>query len=253
MTLPLVLALGLAPLTAFAQEGEEEEVTAEAEKTEEPEGEPKKKRLRDRIKSVQRKVFLKRGRFEIFPHFGLDLNDPFFQHFIVGGSVAYHFVDSLSLELRGGGVVGSVKQSAIRFVRQVTDSLLKDPPEFVAHADIDVTWAPFYGKISLFGESILHFDTYVSAGPGLFVLKGLDREAMNPDPMNPELSTFFSPAINIGLGQRYFITDWLVVRVELRDYIFLDSRNGQSDIQNLLILGFSVSGFIPPSFEYDFQ
>ncbi len=71
--------------------------------------------------------------------------------------------------------------------------------------------------------------------------------------MNPELATFFSPAINIGLGQRYFITDWLVVRVELRDYIFLDSRNGQSDIQNLLILGFSVSGFIPPSFEYDFQ
>lgn len=195
-----------------------------------------RRRLSDRIKSVERKVFLKKHRLELFPYFALDLNDPFFQHLIVGAALGFHVADSLSLEARGGVVIASLKQSAIRFVRTETDSLLKNPPEFKYNADLDLVWAPVYGKLSLFGEGILHFDTYINAGPGIF---GTDAGV--------------NPAANFGIGQRYFITDWLVARLELRDYIFLDTRNGESDIQNLLILGFSVSGFFPTSFEYEFQ
>ena len=133
-------------------------------------------------------------------------------------------------------MVGSFEQSAIRFVRTETGSLLENPPEFRWHADLDLLWAPLYGKISLFSEGILHFDTYLTVGPGVFATDA----AVNP-------------AVNIGIGQRYFLTDWLVARIELRDYIFLDARNGESDLQNLLILGFALSGFFPTSFEYDYQ
>ena len=242
--LPLVLLTGA--LTAFAlpaaaqSEGADDaaEVTEEAAETDADEADAEEEEegsLADRVKSVQRKVFLKRQRVEVFPYFGLDLNDPFYQHFILGGAVGFHLADSMSLELRGGGVVGSVEQSAIRFVRQETDSLIQDPPEFRWHADIDFAWAPFYGKISLFGEGILHFDTYLTAGPGVFAT-----------------DAGVNPAMNVGLGQRYFINDWLVARVELRDYIFIDSRNGESDLQNLLILGFSVSGFFPMAFDYEY-
>ena len=239
--MPLIAALAFSaalPNPAFAQDGgDDAEVSAEAQKTEgtEPESENKKK-LSDRIKSVQRKVFLKRQRVEVFPFFGLDLNDPFYQHFVLGASVGFHLADSMSVELRGGGVIGSVEQDAIKFVRQETDSLIVDPPQFKAHVDLDFNWAPFYGKISLLGEGILHFDTYVTAGPGIFAT-----------------DAGINPAMNVGLGQRYFINDWLVTRVELRDYLFIDTRNGQSDLQNLLLLTFSVSGFFPMSFEYEFQ
>ncbi len=212
------------------------EVTAEAEDSQASEDSEKKKTLADRVKSVQRKQFIKKSRIEVFPHFGLDLNDPFYQHFILGGSVAYHFADSMAAELRAGGVIGSVDQSAIRFVREETGSLINDPPEFKWHADIDFVWAPLYGKISLFTESILHFDTFVTVGPGVFAT-----------------DANVNPSMNIGIGQRYFINEWLTARVEIRDYIFIDSRNGESDIQNLLILGFSVSGFFPMTFEYDYQ
>lgn len=240
--LALAIVLGASPASvAWAQDGDDTaavdaDTAAEAEETEAALDDPKKLKLSDRVKSVQRKDFLKRERIEIFPQFGLDLNDPFFQHLLVGVSGAYHVADSFAVELRGGFVFASLEQDAIRFVRQETDSLIEDPPEFKYHADLDALWAPFYGKISLFGEGILHFDTYLTAGGGVF---GTDAG--------------LNPAINVGIGQRYFITDWIVARVELRDYIFMDNRNGESDLQNLLVLGFSVSGFFPTSFEYEFQ
>lgn len=240
-SLLFALALPLAlPTGAFAQEdgdpADAAEAAEEAEKTKSGDADESDKKLSDRIKSVQRKAFLKRQRVEVFPYFGLDLNDPFYQHFIVGGAVGFHLADSMSVELRGGGVVGSVQQKAIRFVRQETESLIDDPPEFQWHLDLDFGWAPFYGKVSLFGESILHFDTYLTAGPGVFAT-----------------DAGVNPAMNIGLGQRYFINDWLVARVEIRDYLFIDRRNGESDLQNLLILGFSLSGFFPMTFEYEYQ
>ena len=86
------------------------------------------------------------------------------------------------------------------------------------------------------GGGILHLDTYVTAGGGIF---GTDAG--------------LNPSGNIGIGQRYFITDWLVARVEIRDYIFMDTRNSESDLQNLLMLGLSVSGFFPMTFEYEYQ
>ncbi|MEQ8276620.1 MAG: outer membrane beta-barrel domain-containing protein [Deltaproteobacteria bacterium] len=243
---PLALAFALGASSSsvvFAQEGDETppvdtETSAEAEETDKAveEREDGKQKLSDRIKSVQRKDFIKKERIEIFPQFALDLNDPFFQHLIVGVAGSYHVADSFAVELRGGFVVASIEQSAIRFVRIETESLIEDPPEFKYHADIDALWAPFYGKISLFGEGILHFDTYVTAGGGAF---GTDAG--------------LNPSLNFGIGQRYFINDWLTARVEIRDYIFMDNRGNEADLQNLLVLGFSVSGFFPMSFEYEFQ
>jgi outer membrane beta-barrel protein len=212
-----------------SQEGKE---TKDAEKDDGTE----RRKLSDRIKSVQRKVFLKKGRVEVFPQFAIDLNDPFFQHGLVGAAVGFHLVDSMSVEVRGGFAFRMFKQSAIRFVRTETDSLLKNPPEFKYHADVDFLWAPFYGKVSLFSEGILHFDTYLTAGPGIF---GTDAG--------------LNPAANVGIGQRYFITEWLVARVEVRNYLFIDTRNNESDLQNLLVLGFALSGFFPTTFEYEFQ
>jgi outer membrane beta-barrel protein len=245
-SLAVALALGLCPLaTARAQEAgaaegaaaESDETSAEARDTEEgAEREDPRGRIADRVKSVQRKVFVKKKRLELFPQFGLDLNDPFFQHLVAGAALGYHFADSFSMELRGGAVIATLDQSSIRFVRQESGSLLKNPPRFKYHADADLLWAPFYGKLSVLGEGILHFDTYLTTGAGVF---GTDSGA--------------NPAVNIGIGQRYFISDWLVARVELRDYVFMENRNGESDLQNLLILGFSLSGFFPTSFSYDFQ
>jgi hypothetical protein len=91
-----VLGLAAAPGAARAEgEGnQDQESQQEGEASQDAAQEKRDRRneeLRDRVKSVQRKVFVKKDRFEIFPYFGLDLNDPFYQHFIVGGSVERGF------------------------------------------------------------------------------------------------------------------------------------------------------------------
>lgn len=250
-TLSLAIVLAIAPSPAlYAQQPEESgtassdsETTAASKDSLAPtvekkdEGDHEKRKLSDRIKAVERKVFLKKSRFEIFPHFAMGLNDSFFQHLIVGAAVGYHIADSASIELRGGYVFSSLKQSVITFVRNDAGAVLNNPPKFKYHADIDFLWAPLYGKLSLMSESILHFDTYVTAGPGVF---GTDLGA--------------NPAVNVGIGQRYFITDWLVARIELRDYVFVESgRESSSKLQNMLILGFALSGFLPTEFQYEYQ
>lgn len=253
LTHPLALTLAgmllVAPTTAFAQDDEAassdaapstseeaKEEASDSKEAAEAKRDAKNDELADRIKSVQRKVFLKKDRLEIFPFFETDINDPLYQHFIIGGSVAYHFVDSLAIEARGGGVLGSAQQDIVRLIRQNSGAVLENPPLFKAHADLDLTWAPLYGKLSILGEGILHFDTYLTGGPGIFVT---------------DLGV--APAFNIGIGQRYFLTKWLVARVELRNYVFIEERNERSSLQNLMLIGLSVSGFFPTSFEYEFQ
>src|SRR5690349_20771848 len=50
--------------------------------------------LGDRIKSVQRKAFLKRNRHELGANVGATLNDAFFYNFAVAGNYTYHIRES---------------------------------------------------------------------------------------------------------------------------------------------------------------
>ncbi len=195
-----------------------------------------RRKLVDRIKSVQRKTFLKKKRVEIFPFFAMDLNDPFYQHFLAGASLSFHLVDSFALELKGGAVVGTINQDAVKLVRVNEGAICENCPQLKYHADANLGWSPIYGKLSLLGESIVHFDTYFSVGGGVFAT-----------------DSGSNPSVNVGVGQRDFFNDWLVGRIEVRDYIFMDSRNEISDIQNVMLLSFSLSGFFPTSFEYEFR
>jgi len=185
---------------------------------------------------VQRKVFIKKNRVELFPSFGLNLNDAFFRSYLVDGSLAYHVTDAFSIEARGGGVVARSESNVIRFVRRETGSLLEDPPELNWHGELDVLVSPFYGKISVFGEGILHFDTYVALGGGVF-----------------RTDDTTAGAANVGIGQRFFLTEWLTARVEFRNYFFVDEQAGESELQTPGFLTFSVSGFLPTSFSYQFE
>src|SRR5579871_1617312 len=46
--------------------------------------------LEDRVKAVQRKVYLKKSRFEISPMVGVSVNDPYYSKFALTGMAAYY-------------------------------------------------------------------------------------------------------------------------------------------------------------------
>lgn len=244
----LCFVLLSAPILGVAQERD----TRGAEKSgvSENTGSGGQESLADRIRSVERKVFLKRRRFEVLPFVGMDLNDAFFQHFFVGVGAAYHLQDSFSLELRGGYALAELEKDSVRFVRVSTGSLLTEQAlSLVGHGDINATWSPIYGKFSFIGEAIVHFDVFLSAGAGLFLTERGER-ASEGAPLEDVLSA--NPAVNIGIGPRFYINEWLVVRAELRNYTFVETSN-QSDLQNITMFNLALSGFFPATFAYEYQ
>ena len=63
-----------------------------------PEDEISKRRL---IKTLQRKNFLKIGRYELAPHIGFVTNDPFINRYLIGAGFAYHITEVLAVEAVG--------------------------------------------------------------------------------------------------------------------------------------------------------
>jgi len=225
-----------APAMALAQPADSE-TDSEARATEDAVEDDDETSLADRIKAVQRKVFIKRRRLELTPLLGLSVNDPFFQHVTLGGALAYHVADAFSVEARGGFVLSAAETNAVRFVRRETDSLLDEAQrQLEYHGELDLLWSPIYGKFSLFGEMILHFDTYVAAGGGVF--------ATDAGPYG---------AANLGIGQRWFLSEWLVLRLEYRNYFFAEDRAGETNLRTPGIFNFMFSFFLPPKFEYEYQ
>lgn len=197
--------------------------------------------LADRIKSVQRKAFIKRNRHEISATLGLSLNDAFYQHFLAGGSYAYHVLDAFALEAHFKGFFASPRTDAVRVVRAT--QVATPTPDLTAPiltSHLEAQFSPIYGKMSLMSEAIMTYDLYFSAGMGMAYT----------DTGAHLLGTF-------AIGSRIFATDWLTVRAEIRDMLYSDTRSPltlrESAIQNLIMFNLGASFFIPFSFDYRYE
>ncbi len=201
--------------------------------------------IQDRIKAVPRKAVLKQKRFELAAFFTLSLNDAFWQHLATSGSVIFYPHDSFAVGAGVDWIYAHVATSNLDVVRQ---SLTAVPPLpglpmqstwLLTH--VDLYWIPIHGKLSLFNRSIVHFDLYGTAGIGFATAFG-ERQPV---------------VINAGVGQRLFVSDWLAIRLEVRDHLFNDNLdvNGQarSDVQNYVMMQLGASFFIPPTFEYSYR
>lgn len=194
-------------------------------------------RLMDRVKSVPRKPVIKRMRAELTPQAALSLNDPYFNHYGVGGALMFYPHDNFGIGASALYLFAHDDTDNVAVIRQGQTSVMATLEPADLFASVDFQWVPIYGKISLFDSAIVHFDFYALAGFG--VARTGDRMQVTAAP---------------GVGQRFVINDWLAFRIELRDYLYMDTRavntQSQSDIQNYLMLQAGLSAFIPPSFEY---
>ncbi len=195
----------------------------------------------DRIKAVPRKPVLKNGRLELLGGASLSLNDAYYQHFAFNGAAIFYPHDAFGIGVGVDYIYANARSSNIDVVRQTQTSVpaVFEAPKLFAH--VDLYWVPIYGKVSLFDSSIVHFEFYGVAGAGVVSALGSRRP----------------PEANVGLGQRFFLGDWLALRFEVRDHMFVDTldvnQETRSDIQNYVLFVAGVSFFIPPSFEYSYR
>ena len=92
-------------------------------------------------------------------------------------------------------------------------------------------WAPIYGKINLVGETVLNFDLYLTAGIGAIVKNnyvatfgqiGTLEDIVDLEDASP--GTEVLPSGVIGIGQNYFITQSLAVKIDARASFWVDNR-----------------------------
>lgn len=229
------------PFAQAAQQGKGDK--DKAVKTENIEDRSSKKKVEvreDRIKSIQRKEFLKRHRWEVAPAITLSLNDAFYQKMGGGAGLAFYPADSLGIGVQAM-YVGTVQTDMVGYFQQANQALPK-----VSNIRFwilgDLMWSPLYGKLSFVTDEIVHFDAYLIAGFGM---------------VYTETGAKF--ATNFGIGLRYFLTSWLVFKLEVRDLLYTEvfqmdvQRTEFSDIQNHVMFSAAVSFFLPVDFDYEYQ
>lgn len=189
---------------------------------------------RRQIKVVQKRLYEKDGRFEAALFGGIIPNDDFIVYFPTGVRAGYHFSEAFSVE----GSFAYAFDSDTDLSKFLVDEIgLKraDIQEVIQmYYNVDILWAPIYGKISLLGAKLAHFETFVGVGFGAFHTTEFPAD-------NPDGNQAIKPGGNTILGFRWFINDLLNVRTEYRQYFFSKFKGGVSIPAELtLALGFTL-------------
>lgn len=168
---------------------------------------------RDDVHSIHKKLYTKEGRHEIGIGFGGIFNNNGYA--LVTGQYTYHLFENLGIEAGLGGW---------GFQFGDDDRLL--------FYQGSVAFSPLYGKMSFFTWSVVSFDTYFVAGAGIVNYKGAHSG-----------SGFMG---NVGIGQRFFVNEFLSLKVEFRDYLYNQNRQvGESRIIQNFALTAGLSVMIP--------
>ncbi|OJT23568.1 outer membrane beta-barrel domain-containing protein [Archangium sp. Cb G35] len=194
--------------------------------------------LDDRVKSVQRKVYLKKGRFELAPSVTLSVNDPYYTKFGAALRGAYYLADTLAVAGRFSAMQ-VLPEDDVRIAKRTFDSrIFYSVPQWSAMADVE--WSPLYGKVAFLND-ILHFDAYLLGGLGVVNTETSTVLMTTGAPRGPSF------AADLGLGLRFVARDYLAVNVALINTSYVDQplNTSKGATQNLMTLNAGISFFFP--------
>ena len=171
---------------------------------------------RRKVKVVQKRMFQKDGRFELTAFGGTIPNDDFIVYYPLGLRAGYHFSEAFAIELSYAHAIDR-NSDLMTFLEDDENIRLKraDLQEIIElYYNLSLLWAPIYGKISLLGLKLTHFEIYTGLGIGNF--HTTEYPPSNPEG-SPRKDKFSGHTV---LGFRWFITDHINVRTDYRQLFF---------------------------------
>lgn len=225
------------------------------------------------LKAVENRYFLKDDRFEVAPGFGYVPNNPMARRYTGQITLGYHFAETISAQAQIGfspdlgendlkGLVDVLLQRAHDASTSNSAQFQQPLDKVVLGANFGAAWAPLYGKINLFGETVLNFDFYGFAGVGMVSKQnynavydeGVDitvpgANVVKLDQLGNEVKV--GPAI--GVGQNYFINQTIALKLDIRSSMYVDQKPQYdpavppdgSRLYNNLTASFGVGFFFP--------
>lgn len=230
-------------------------------------GERRDERVEE-VYAIQRVYALRRHRAEILGSASINLNDPYQSHLGVNIGLNYWFTNVLAVGVNGiwydFGSRSSQESDTAFFTRRST-RLGIPLSEWQTGAWLNFTYVPVYGKFAAFNRFIFEWDAYLIGGVGMMRTRPIP--VFDPSVRSFDWGTRVS--FNVGLGLRVFLSRWITVNMEFRDYIFLEQYentripvdtadranpdNWLADSSTLVhnaSIQVGMTFFIPPTFTY---
>lgn len=173
---------------------------------------------REEIFAVQQIYALRINRVELMPSAAFSLNDPFVSHAAASLGLNYWWTNVLAIGVNFLWYEGLETESDLNFFVRRSTRLAVPISQYQFGAHLNFTYVPLYGKFAMFNEFIFQWDAYIVGGVGIMRTR--------PVPVvDPEVRRFdydVRVAFNLGIGLRVFVTRWLAVFGEIRNYMYLE-------------------------------
>lgn len=193
--------------------------------------------------AVRNRLFNVDGRWEVGVNVGLSIVALLTDHYNLNLSSAYNVRDWFAIELRGGYAVSRHTSLADKIERDFFRALktkatlndLTDLWQLTANAAVGARFQPIYGKINVLSEFPVHFQLYAWLGAGVGVLTRsslvLCADKPDPDSCRPLAGDRYAvvknqkvaPLASVAIGFRFFLTPRHTVKLEVRDWSYLDA------------------------------
>jgi outer membrane beta-barrel protein len=201
------------------------------------------------IKTLQKKTFLKLGRYEAAPHLGFVTSDPFINRYLVGASFAYHITEIFAIEGVGTFSPDFGRADWKPITEQIIDEnqVTPDISKIQYYGNINFQYSPIYGKVALMGKNIIMFDVFGTFGTG-FVNTRDDLEALQKEGEEIAVNTEVQmhPTLNFGGGARVILSEGFALRVEGRGLSYIEVLESTTlEMKNNMMLLVSASFFFP--------
>lgn len=195
---------------------------------------------------IQKKPFSKKKSLEISVLGGWIPSNPFVTYFPLEARIGFHIAEGFGLELGGGFYPGSIGKSPIK--NQINEDLKKYPhflgvklyEQQVFYASFDMNWTPIHGKIRLAGLNwIAYWEILIQIGGGITGVYNDEYVGRNASSKTNPIQ--IRPTFNVGIGNRLWITRWLALKLDIREYLFQKQvgRGGLSQHLSIMV-GLSV-------------
>jgi outer membrane beta-barrel protein len=159
---------------------------------------------------------------------GVQPLDAFAKGITAGGRYTLHFDDFSAWEIGAGSYSFNIDTG---LKQQLNDNFGVQPeslPTLQLTLESNYVMKPLYGKLSLFNQTLLYAE--------LFLVAGLTVTSWSDDS--------FRPGPDLGVGARFFVTEWMSVRADIRHAVVMDGIpivDPKATIDGVMYLGLGAS------------
>ncbi len=176
------------------------------------------------VPTLDSPLFKRAGAFEASLGFGVIPNDSYYLPLPLNVRLGFHLGESFTLEgafsylLTPNSDLLTFLESPPNNAPSLLDGVVR-PPRMTMVAGVDLVYSPFHGKVGIFDKKLASFDAGLSLGAGV-VIADVDQDVSNAPPPSQTL-----PAARWGVTMRFFLTNWLTVRADVRQFLYKPEKD----------------------------